>query len=107
MKPTRRVAHGPLYPEHWQVSPTYDWTDKLGLTRTLEPGTELRIAGEGGTFRFCEHVLVPPHGRKKLPREWIAVIGGTKGVVMFRFFRPERIASAKAKGRRVAEAVAS
>ena len=102
MKPTTRAAHGPLYPSTWNVSPTYDWTDKRGLTRTLEPGTEVTVTGERGKFRFCEHVEVPPHGRTRKPREWIAVIGGVPGVTKFRFFRPGRIATAKAKGRRLA-----
>lgn len=53
--------------------------------RHLEPGTEVSIKGERGRFRFVAHVVSDSGA------EWIDVIGGSKGVRMFRSFRPDRI----------------
>lgn len=73
---------------HWQVADSYQVSDRT----TLTPGREFTVSGErGATFRFVRHVVNPPHGRYRKPREWIDCVGGTKGVIMTRAFRPERI----------------
>jgi hypothetical protein len=78
---------GPAHPAHWEVSYSYPAGRQM-----LEPGRELTITGErGATFRFVRHVKVPATGRLRKAREWIDVVGGTRGVVMDRAFRPDRI----------------
>lgn len=65
-----------------------DWTRSTEFTwngRKIEPGTELKISGVRGRWRFLHHT------RKDDGREWIDVIGGTKGALQWRSFRPERI----------------
>jgi len=78
-------------PAGWQVSDTYQ-LGRRELTR--EPATYVKIRGERGVFRFMEHVSAPPAPRHRTRREWVYVVGGTAGVKMNRYFRPERIARA-------------
>lgn len=82
---TRRKRYtGPEHPDWWQVSDTYRRGPRQELTR----GSQLKIKGvRGETFRFYNHVVVPPHGDKTEPVEWITVTGETG----FRSFRPDRI----------------
>lgn len=81
---TRRTRFsGPAHPEWWQVSDTYRH-GRQELTR----GRALKIRGvRGATFKFWDYVVVPPHGDKTEPVEWITVTGETG----FRSFRPDRI----------------
>ena len=53
--------------------------------RHIYPGTELKISGERGRFRFRQHVVTPAGA------EWIDCIGGPKGCQQWRSFRPDRI----------------
>ena len=66
-------------PESWVIETTY----RLG-TRTLEPGTEVKITGESGRFRFVRAVTTPTS-------HWLQFIGGTKKHETFRFFYPSRV----------------
>lgn len=72
-----------------EPSPDADWTRSKTWTaptgRRVEVGTELSIVGERGRFRFFEHVVTDKGA------EWLSVVGGTKGVRMFRAFAPERV----------------
>ena len=52
--------------------------------RNVEPGTELKISGERGRFRFIKHVTTPT-------TEWIDVWGGTKYAPAWRSFRLDRV----------------
>ncbi len=70
--------------------PPLDWIISETLTvngRTVEPGTELSITGEGGTrFVFVRHVARPDG------REWIDVMETYRGSPQaYRSFRPGRI----------------
>lgn len=67
-------------PEDWTVSEEFSWNG-----RRIEPGTELKISGVRGRWRFMRHV------RRENGVEWIDVIGGTRGCLHWRSFRPERI----------------
>lgn len=70
------------------IAPDLDWvvSDHIVVNgRHVEPGTELKISGERGRFRFQRHVARPDG------REWVDVIGGPEGAPSFRSFRPERI----------------
>lgn len=53
--------------------------------RNVAPGTELKIAGERGRFRFMQHVT--NHNGV----QWVDVWGGPKGSENCRSFRPDRI----------------
>lgn len=70
------------------VNPSADWTrhDVVRVHgRILAKGTEVSIKGERGRFRFLGAVTTPSGAY------WLDFIGGSKGVVMFRAFRPEQI----------------
>ncbi len=83
----RSPYEGSAVPPGWVVSETYQHGGRL-----LTAATYITIQGErGGVFRFVRHVLVPPAGRRRKPREWVDVIGGTAGVTMWRSFDPARI----------------
>lgn len=85
---TKRAAYtGSAVPPGWEV--TASWPHGRAV---ITPGTVLKIRGERGTFRFVRHVRVTPADRRRSPREWIDVIGGTPGVSMYRAFRPDRVA---------------
>lgn len=53
--------------------------------RYVSKGTELKIQGERGRFRFIKHV------KTEADIEWIDVWGGPKGAESIRSFRPDRI----------------
>lgn len=64
-----------------------DWTVSEEMTvngRKVEIGTEVSIKGEPGRFKFLQHVTTPSC-------EWVDVIGGRKGYVHQRSFRPDRV----------------
>lgn len=65
--------------KNWEI------VDELQINgRNVTPGTELKITGERGRFRFIKHVI---NGEK----EWIDVWGGPKGAESIRSFRPDRV----------------
>jgi len=53
--------------------------------RHIVKGTELKISGERGRFRFMKYV------KTDKDIEWIDVWGGSKGSESIRSFRPDRI----------------
>jgi hypothetical protein len=53
--------------------------------RNVSPGTELKITGERGRFRFIQHVT--NHNGV----QWVDVWGGPKGAENCRSFRPDRV----------------
>ena len=65
-----------------------DWQQYETATvngRHLEPGTEVKIQGERGRFRFMHRVT------RDSGVEWLTFWGGAKGCEAYRSFRPERI----------------
>jgi hypothetical protein len=62
--------------------------------RNVSPGTELKISGERGRFRFIKHVNTGE-------AEWIDVWGGTKGGETWRSFRPDRVKTVHYKNKTV------
>jgi len=67
--------------------PTKDWevTQEIQINgRYVEPGTELKIKGERGRFRFIKHVLTST-------AEWIDVWGGPKNAQQWRSFRTDKV----------------
>lgn len=65
-----------------------DWeiTTEIQINgRNVEPGTELKIKGERGRFRFIKYVVAPEGS-------WIDVWGGTKYAQQLRSFRLDRVA---------------
>lgn len=71
------------------VDPSATWTVrteyKAPSGRTLEPGTEVKIIGERGRFRFVKYVQTEDG------TEWLDFVGGKGGHECFRAFRPDRI----------------
>jgi hypothetical protein len=69
-------------------TPPADWVISTELQvngRHICPGTELKISGEPGRFRFVRHVV------NGAGNAWVDVVGGIKGHEITRSFRPERI----------------
>lgn len=70
------------------TDPSRDWIRaeefKTSSGRWLRPGVEFAVRGERGRFRFLRYV-------RNGDTEWISAIGGTKGVRMFRAFRPDAV----------------
>lgn len=65
----------------WEISEEFSWNG-----RNLSPGVEISVRGERASrFRFLRHV------RAEDGREWIDAVGGPKGVLVWRSFRPDRI----------------
>lgn len=65
----------------------HDWiiNEEIQINgRNVEPGTELKIKGERGRYRFVKQVI---NGSK----EWIDVWGGKKGAEQMRSFRTDRV----------------
>lgn len=60
--------------------------------RNVTPGTELKITGERGRFRFIKYVQTDTS-------EWIDVVGGPKGVDQLRSFYPDRVKTVHVKNR--------
>ena len=70
---------GPRPNDHWVIN------EEIQLNgRNVTKGTELKITGERGRYRFMKQVL---NGDK----EWIDVYGGPKGAESIRSFRSERV----------------
>ena len=67
--------------------PNADWTVVTELQingRYVSPGTELKITGERGRFRFMKHVDTGT-------ADWIDVWGGPKGAECIRSFKLDRV----------------
>lgn len=68
-------------------NPSADWEISYEMQingRHVEPGTELKIRGERGRFRFIKHVLTAKS-------EWIDVWGGPKHGEQWRSFRSDKV----------------
>jgi len=68
-------------------NPSADWeiTYEMQINgRNVEPGTELKIEGERGRFRFIKHVVSGD-------AEWVDVWGGPKHAQQWRSFRVDRV----------------
>lgn len=70
-------------------NPSQNWTTSTSFIaasgRHLAPDTEVSIYGERGRYRFVRHVI------NSEGAEWLDFIGGPKGVIQYRSFRPDRI----------------
>ena len=68
-------------------NPSKDWVinEEMQVNgRHIQKGTELKIEGEWGRFRFIKHVVTPT-------AEWVDVWGGIKHREQMRSFRVEQI----------------
>lgn len=74
--------------DNWEVSTSIQINN-----RHVEPGTELKIAGERGRFRFIKHV------KTETGLEWIDVWGGPNKAEQWRSFRPEKVKTVHYKNR--------
>lgn len=75
----RRKIDTPRANAHWV------YTEEMTInSRRVVRGTELKIQGERGRFRFLHHVDT---GEK----QWVDVYGGPKGCEMLRSFSEDRI----------------
>lgn len=61
--------------------------------RNVIPGTELKISGESGRFRFVKYV------KTEKDVEWIDVVGGKKQYESFRSFRMDRVKTVHSKNK--------
>jgi hypothetical protein len=73
------------YPPTWVAESSYT----RGRT-TITRGQRVKIRGQRGEFVFWDHVINPPAGRRRTPREWVTVVGPAD-VKQFRAFRPADI----------------
>lgn len=78
-KKKKSVASGPRPNDNWVVE-----TEIQINGRNVVPGTELKIEGERGRFRFMRYVI---NG----DITWIDVHGGPSGYESVRSFRLERV----------------
>lgn len=78
---------GPRPNDHWIIT-----TDLLINGRHVTPGTELKITGERGRFRFIKQVDTGTV-------VWIDVHGGPKGAECIRSFYPDRVKTVHYKNR--------
>lgn len=76
-KKTKAELSGPI--KDWEVS--YEMQIN---GRHVEPGTELKIAGQRGRFRFIKHVA-------STASKWVDVWGGPKHQEQWRSFKPEQV----------------
>lgn len=63
--------------------------------RNVVKGTELKIKGQRGRYRFIKHVQTPD-------TEWVDVWGGTKGAENWKSFSLDRIKTVHVKNTTVA-----
>jgi len=75
--PKKKVE--PVLPANWIVS-----TEIQIHGRNVFPGTELKIAGKRGRFRFIKHVNTGT-------AEWIDVWGGGKGAEQWSSFHVDKV----------------
>lgn len=79
----RRKIQEPLV-----ARPNAEWVYQTEIQingRRVTPGTELKITGERGRFRFIRLVTTGDG------KEWIDVWGGPKGAEQWRSFRQEKV----------------
>ena len=86
----RRKINTPRLDDDWVVT-----TNMRINGRNVSPGTELKIKGVRGRFRFIKHVLTPAGA------EWIDVWGGPKGGETWRSFRPDMVKTVHYKNQTV------
>lgn len=68
--------------------PNAEWQYKTEIQvngRNVTAGTELKIIGERGRFRFIRHV------KNSKDAEWIDVWGGAKGAEQWRSFKLDKV----------------
>jgi hypothetical protein len=89
-QPRKHRSHRPRLrddqPVH--VDPSKEWTRSREYRvngRTLVAGTEVKIKGERGRFRFYQYV------RSSSGSEWLDFVGGPAGHEVFRSFSPDRV----------------
>lgn len=82
------VDEGPRPCDSWEIQ-----TEIQINGRNVTRGTELKIAGERGRFRFIKYV------KTEKGIEWVDVIGGPKGCEVWRSFRPEQVKTVHYKNR--------
>lgn len=79
----KRKASEPLIP---RPNAEWEYTTEIQVHgRNINPGTELKIIGERGRFRFIRFV------RNTAGAEWVDVWGGPKGAENWRSFKLDRI----------------
>ena len=72
----------------WQVS------EEIKINgRNVSKGTELKVQGQRGRFRFMKHVIT------EKGKEWVDVVGGPKGVDQWHSFSPADIKTVHAKNK--------
>lgn len=84
------------------IRPNSDWTVTTELqvnNRFVSPGTELKIAGHRGRFRFIKHVNTGS-------AQWVDVWGGPKGMESIRSFRLEQIKTVHSKNQTISNLAA-
>jgi hypothetical protein len=78
------------------LSAEWEKLDSIQINgRNVSPGTELKIRGERGRFRFIKYVKTPEGV------EWIDVWGGPKNCEQWRSFRPDRVRTVHYKNQTV------
>lgn len=82
----RKLTPGPI--DNWQISTSIQINN-----RHVEPGTELKIAGERGRFRFIKHVITDTG------KEWVDVWGGPAKAEQWRSFKLEQVKTVHYKNR--------
>jgi hypothetical protein len=82
-----RKAKVAALPEGWVVS-----TEIQIHGRYIVPGTELKIEGRRGRFRFIKHV-------KTNTTEWVDVWGGSTGSENWSSFHPDKIKRVHSKAK--------
>jgi hypothetical protein len=80
MARSRKVKKTPGPSDNWEIETSIQINN-----RNVLPGTELKISGERGRFRFIKYV------KTEKGIEWIDVWGGPRKAEQWRSFRPERV----------------
>jgi len=79
----KRKASEPLVP---RPNAEWEYTTEIQVHgRNISPGTELKIIGERGRYRFIRFV------KNTSGAEWVDVWGGPKGAEQWRSFKLDRI----------------
>lgn len=85
----RQKIKTPRISDAWEIK-----TEMQINGRHVSHGTELKISGERGRFRFLKYVNTGE-------AEWIDVWGGPKGSENWRSFRPDRVKTVHYKNKTV------
>jgi hypothetical protein len=84
----------PIVPSAPKPCDAWDVLTEIQINgRHVVKGTELKISGERGRFRFMKQVTTDQDVT------WIDVYGGKKGAECIRSFRPERIKTVHSKNK--------